>query len=177
MGCSIDRFNVFFKDENMATKFTNMFSLEFKDKIGNIWGLAPSKLQETGEFCISATGEPMYLEPDYCENIIIVVEKFLKENQDAYLYGNAEQMWSNCGDTTIKEFSYNPDTHILHVETRGAEIPYICECDECGYECEDDEYIARMETHEEGQTYVCPECGEEIEFEVYISEENINILD
>lgn len=161
----------------MAQKFVYMFTNEMKKQICNIWGLRPSEFGKNtiSEICVSANGEPMYRLPDYCENVIAVIREFLRENTETALHGYAEEAFTNCGDTVTKWFVYNVETHVLPVETRSAELPYINDCEECGYECEDDEYIARMETHEEGQVYVCPECGEKIEFKVYISRENIII--
>ena len=182
MGCSIDHFNADFRTKEAAIKFINIFNNELKEDVDVSFVLEEENIQfRFGQYSLDLEGEPWFLQVNRGVQIAPIVERFLKENPDETFYGFYSCAFTNCGDTTYIEYTYN--NGILTIDTRWGELPYETYCEECGYDAEEDfdedsenedaGYIVKLETWEEGTVYKCPECGAEIEFEA--THEIVNI--
>ena len=198
MGCSHDMVRVGLKSKEHAEIFAKLFFEEIKDELyGLPWCSKPEHFAIDSEPCagmywMSLDGEPIYSRPDMCQNGIDAIKKFLSMYPDADLIADLEESFNNCGDTHMTHLSWSAEKKVLCIDYRSAESPYLDYCEECEYDaweayeeaCEEDEdaekeldeedfIIARLETHELGQTYTCPKCGAELEFDVYIVNQEI----
>lgn len=174
MSCTIDRFNADFGTKEHAIAFIKLFNEMLKGDLCVTYEMAESDVvYKYGKYSLEIEESPWFIMVERGAQLQPVVERFLKENQDADFYAFYSCAFTNCGDTTYIDYSYNDG--VLTIDTRWGELPYETYCEECGYDAEEDfdeddedeevRYIVDLETWEEDKTYKCPQCGAIIEFE------------
>lgn len=184
MGYTIDIFNADFSSEKHALTFVGIFNEMLLDDLCGSYSLCDRDVQRIGDsYHINIEGSPLFVDAERGDQLTPVIERFLKENQDAEFSAHYSCAFSNCGDTTYIDFEYNDG--VLTVDTRWGEMPYETYCEECDYDSEEDfededeeiKYLVDLETWEPDKEYRCPQCGAIIEFEATRYVEEIPIIE
>lgn len=175
MSCTIDIFKADFGTQEHAVKFVKLFNEMLEEDLCDVSVVSSEDVENGhGYYSINIEGSPLFVEVQRGDQLLPVIERFLKENQDAEFSAFYSCAFSNCGDTTYIDYSYSDG--VLTVVTRWGELPYETYCEECDYDsyedCDDDEeadestrYLVDLETWEPDEEYKCPNCGAIIEFE------------
>ena len=178
MGCTYDIFNARFKNEKYKKDFMDLWNSVLKDDLYDNWAHASEKNfsidEVTGEVVFAIDSEPLFTMMYNGEQLEPFLVEFLKKHPDIELHADYECTFNNCGDMVLKFYEYYGD-NILKIKTYQSDAPYICECEECGYE-DDGEDLFTMHDLVNGTEMKCPNCGAEFEIDAYIEEEKINIF-
>lgn len=166
MSCTIDVFNADFGTKDHALAFIKLFNEMLKEDLYIAHEISERDIEfKFDQYSISIDESPLFSMAERGGQLLPVIKRFLLENPDAIFSAYYSCSFTNCGDTTYIECTYNDG--ILTIETRWGELPYETYCEECEYDSdeEDEDYIVDLATWEEDKIYKCPNCGAVIEFE------------